>query len=358
MTDPTLKRENNFNLLRMIFAVLVILSHSSELVDGNRSREILSQVFHTVSFGELAVDGFFLLSGYLIIQSWVNNPNVVGFIRSRILRIYPAFIMATAVCILIVGPLAAVPSVYFSHLWITGIIKSTLLLLEPLVPPVFKGTHYDAINGSMWTISLEFKCYLGVLAAGVIGLATRRGLWLFITALVLAAFTLYRFGILVDAYGVKFLSHPLFRLSSFFLSGGAFYLFRNKLVFNGRNASLAAVALIVFMFSLPLSEVALATAGGYLLFYGALKPMPIIANFNRLPDVSYGVYLYGWPVQKLILWYFPLMSPWVLFVFSCSAAVFCGIVSWYTIEKQFLKLKHGYPGRAREKANPLGADAG
>src|SRR4051795_1080255 len=86
-----IKSQNKFGSLRLIFAFLVIASHSPELVDGNRSRELLTQFFSTISFGELAVDGFFLVSGYLITKSYIESSTSLYYIWKRILRIVPAF---------------------------------------------------------------------------------------------------------------------------------------------------------------------------------------------------------------------------------------------------------------------------
>jgi peptidoglycan/LPS O-acetylase OafA/YrhL len=93
------------------------------------------------------------------------------------------------------------------------------------------------------------------------------------------------------------------------------------------------------MFFSRWAELILATVGGYILFYLAFKQIPLVAGFRRLPDVSYGVYLYGWPVQKLFLWYFPKMSPWILFPLSLVVFLIMGAHSWYIVEKQFLKFK-------------------
>lgn len=340
MTRIYQKRNNNFNLLRLILALLVILAHSPELIDGNRSRELLSRIFHTVSFGDLAVDGFFVLSGYLIVQSWENAPRVLDFLRSRILRIYPAFIVATLVCIFIVGPLAADPASYFSHLWVSGLIKGTVLLQSPALPPIFAGTHYPVANGAMWTISYEFLCYLGVLLLGILGVNKRRILWAILALLVSAVFFLRHFS---NFHDIQALSHPMIRLGSFYLVGGLFYLFRDNVIFGGKIAIVAAMALLIGMFSFTLSQIALLVAGSYLLFYVAFKPIAALAGFNNLPDVSYGVYLYGWPVQKLLLWYEPGMSPWVLAPISAILAIVCGTFSWYVVEKPFLKFKRKAP---------------
>ena len=144
-----LARRNNFNFLRLFFASLVILSHSFELIDGNRNRELLTEVFGTISFGEFAVDGFFLVSGFLIVQSWNSEPKFYSFLLKRILRIYPGFIVAFLVCTLVVGPLGAEPTAYFSQLELNRLVLDMLKLRPPNTPPVFMGYPYAAVNGAM-----------------------------------------------------------------------------------------------------------------------------------------------------------------------------------------------------------------
>lgn len=339
MTDSSEVRKNNFNLLRLVLALLVLLSHAPELVDGNRHRELLSQLFHTISFGEFAVDGFFLLSGFLILQSWNNKPRLVDFMRNRILRIFPGFIAATLVCVLVVGKLASLSPAYFATLPLTELIQTTLLLKSPAIPKIFEGSHYPVVNGAMWTISYEFVCYLCILSAGLLGLTKKRFLCIFFALGLLTIFALQRFGFLESVPGHYLWEDPFVRLGSFFLAGSSFYLYRELIEFNLKYVTFAATALVIGMFSWRLSELALVTAGGYLLFYLAFKQTGSLAKFNKFPDVSYGVYLYGWPAQKLLLLYFPSMSPWLLFISSSVAAIFCGVISWYAVEKPFLKMK-------------------
>ena len=98
-------RANNFGALRLLFAALVIVSHSPELVDGNRSREVLTRVFGTMSFGEVAVDGFFLVSGYLISMSFARSRTTLSYLEKRVGRIVPGYLVAFSICSFVIAPL-------------------------------------------------------------------------------------------------------------------------------------------------------------------------------------------------------------------------------------------------------------
>lgn len=344
--QPSWLRQNNFNFLRILFASLVLLSHAPELIDGNRHREILTRFFGSISLGELAVDGFFLLSGYLIVKSWQTYPIASAFLQKRVLRIYPAFIVASVIGALIVGPLGAEPADYFSNFSITSFLAGTVLLQPTITPPVFRGQPYAMVNGAMWTIFYEFTCYIAVLVLGSFGIVKRRRLWALLTCSVLTLYLLNRSGrtafyghIHLPEIG-NVLEFPwLLKLFSLFLVGGCFYLFKDRIRFRGRNALLASLALAVGLHSYTFSEFSVAIFGGYLLFYVSQMKAAGLLTFNKLPDVSYGLYLYGWPVQKLLLWYFPAMSPWVLFPVSLTVSAILGLVSWKLIEEPCLGWK-------------------
>ena len=311
----------------------MLVSHAPELADGNRNREILTRFFHTMSFGEVAVGGFFLLSGYLIVQSWLSSPQILEFLKKRVLRIYPAFIVATLVSAFVVGPLAADPIRYFSSFWLGGLIKSLLRLEAPVTPDVFLGTPYPVVNGAMWTITYEFKCYLLVLLLGITGIIKRRSVWLIITVVILNFLILQKLGFL------SMKDDAFLRLASYFFIGGCFFLYKEEIVFNKKMACAMSILLLAGMFSSHGAELAFATAGAYLLFYVALTPIQALKDFNKYPDVSYGTYLYGWPVQKLLLWYFPTISPWYMLFLSIAICLSLGAISWFVIEKPALSLK-------------------
>lgn len=335
---------NNFNFLRLVFATLVLLSHAFELVDGNRSRELLTRLFGTISFGEFAVDGFFLLSGYLIVKSWDTQPKITVFLSKRILRIYPGFIVAAIVSAVIVGPLGADSMDYFSRLDIKKLPLNMLRLAAPAVPPVFTGQPYAVVNGAMWTISYEFGCYLSVLVLGMSGLIKHKSGWLLVTLAFTGAFAA---GILFNRlhiqpsvfdHAVK-LEKPFIRLGMFFFSGGTYYLLREQIRFRPVMAVISGFLLSGAMFYWATAELVLATLGGYLLFYFAFSKLPLLQPFQTLPDVSYGLYLYGWPIQKLLIWYFPALPAAWVFIFSVAIGILAGLLSWLGVEKRFLRLK-------------------
>ena len=212
-------------------------------------------------------------------------------------------------------------------------MKSMVLLLMPALPPVFVGKPYPVVNGSMWTISYEFKCYIAVLVIGLIGGIRVRWIWAVATAGVFCLLLLQS----TSVYSGW--TSPLIRLSSFFFIGGCFYLFKETITLNGWYATYATLLAIVTFFYWPSAEVAFAAVSGFIFFFVGMKHIPFLAGFNRFPDISYGVYLYAWPVQKLLSWHYPDMSPWTLMGISTIATVLLGTLSWYIVEKPFMNLK-------------------
>jgi len=181
--------KNAFGFLRLLFASLVIVSHTTEIIDGDRHREILTRDFGTLSFGEVAVDCFFLVSGYLIVGSYLKNPAPIRYLRNRIARIFPGFIVASAICVFVFAPLSG------AQIQATDVVKflvRSLALQPPYVPNAFAGTHFASLNVSMWTLAYEFRCYLLVLALGSAGILSQPRL---MVSLAMAAMVVQCFGL-------------------------------------------------------------------------------------------------------------------------------------------------------------------
>ncbi|MBJ7312453.1 acyltransferase family protein [Rugamonas sp. CCM 8940] len=333
-------RHNNFNLIRLALALLVIVSHAPEMLDGDRSRELLSRLFHTLSFGELAVDGFFILSGYLILQSWLGRPQPLAFLQKRLLRIVPGYLLAALLSAFVVGALGAGGG-YYGQFWWGGLARSLLLLDTPVTPATFVGSHYPSVNGAMWTIHYEFLCYLTVLALGLAGLLRWRHAPLAVLVLCLSlwgALALGAWPALAGAAREETLL--MLRFYSCFFTGASYFSYRAVIVYSARGALLALAVLLAGLTQPASAEAGLLLGGAYLLFYCAFAAGgPLLRRTQDMPDASYGVYLYGWPVGKLLAWYLPTISPLALALATIALAYLCGRLSWHWVEQPALRFK-------------------
>jgi peptidoglycan/LPS O-acetylase OafA/YrhL len=203
----------------------------------------------------------------------------------------------------------------------------------PFTPAVFAGQHYPTVNASMWTLQYEFECYLAVALLGNIGLLRK--------------------AVVIPAAGVLLVLSAMHAgekgwapatLLVFFCSGALFYLCRGFGMPRQRRFWVLGVALL---FIPAVAVPALAVGGGALLFAAVFAPSRKFLWINELPDFSYGLYLYGWPAERFLVWYFPGASPWVVFVAAWPIAACCGLASWFAVEKPALALATNWRLRRR-----------
>lgn len=345
---------NNFNLLRLLFAFLVIVSHSPELLDGDRTREPLTRLFGSYSFGEFAVNSFFILSGYLITASWLAAPQWDVFIRKRILRIIPGFAVAVVVSVLVVGPLSSA-SFWQSFQPLRFFTQIPFLIFDL---PGFFTNKYAKINGSLWTIHYEFVCYLLAAALGVRSLL-RSPRW--IAMLLIACLAAY-IGVLVlqdyvsmfNAGWMKSLIvrvERYVRFSAFFLAGVYLQLVRGGMRIDTKWILVAAGAFSLLMLGRYTAPIAMAVPWVYLLFVAGHVPVPVARIFDRA-DLSYGLYLYAWPIQQLLIRYEVTRDPWLLTLLTAGAGLPLAALSWYCVEKPALRLKPKYVAAGSGDAAP------
>jgi len=334
----------NIGVLRLIFASLVIIGHAPEQIDGDRHREPLTLIFHTVSLGQLSVDAFFLISGYLITMSWIQTKSLKLYLQKRARRIYPAFIVAYLLSIFALGPLVGAAP----WRWIGETVFRLVALQSPLIyPGQLPGLHYPDLNGSMWTIAYEFRCYLLVALLGITGLLYRRWLVLSVTAIgimVLIAATFHTIKAPIDSISShqrlnQIIGTPLnnISLNTTFLVGVCFYLFKDEalLWIDSRVALFAAfMTATLLLGNVHLAEAALITLGSVSLFWVGLKAnLGWLQTVNDRWDISYGVYLYGWPIATAIRWFDRSVSPWTLASVTLAIALLAGAASWWSLER-------------------------
>lgn len=355
MTEiPGKTHRNNFGVLRLMLAYAVIISHSPEMLDGNPSREPLMALGLHVTFGGLAVDGFFIISGYLIASSYLSSRSLPQFLTSRILRIYPAFVIAFLTCVFLIAPIAGgMLGALGVRGWLSVFAKM-ISLGSPQIPGAFHTLPIPALDGSMWTIRYEFRCYLLVALLGILGILDKRKVvlllagMLYIAAMVITAVgfpSIPRGHLHQVIFGVIGDPAWAFSLTAIFMSGVCARLYRDNLRFRPFTLLLSCIVACVAAAPIwPFPDLAIGTAGAYLLLWTAtgLKS-PFLQRINNNYDFSYGVYLYAWPIASLIMLaaqrYQFTLAPMFLTCGTAIAATLAAAISWYIVERPMLRLK-------------------
>lgn len=348
---PDLSR-NNFDFLRFALAALVIFSHSFALLSGSDATEPLHRLTRgQIASGELAVNGFFILSGFLVTHSWVKVPLLLPFFKKRISRIYPGFAVLTILSTLFLIPVACEIPVRSLPPGLLGRQALSMLTLRAYEPPgAFPGNAVHALNGSLWSIPIEAWCYVGVVVLGLLGLIRgRKGVAVLLAgALALSlVFLIWNLNPGLKFVGAIFGWPRLWvRMLPYFLSGMVFYLYRDRIRYTPRGALIAFVALIAAIFVPHGWAIAGPLAGAYVLFWLGFSPSIRLHEWAKRGDFSYGMYLYAFPLQQLIIHWVRPSHPLLLFALSLPASVAMGALSWHGVEKWFLKRLRKSPAPA------------
>jgi len=338
-------RHNNFDALRLVAATSVVFSHSFLIAKGTQDHEWLIWLTGNQSIlGLVGVFVFFAISGFLVTQSFEETDDAWRFLAKRALRIFPGLFVATVLSAFVLAPVVTTlsPSAFLSSPapW-EYVLANTLLdqTVHELPGVMFVNSPVGLeINGSLWTLRLEFTMYLMVLALGVLRLLTVRA------ALLLVAFGMacLRFNMLdeLEKWGWFFqLLSGWGWLVGFFAAGMVLYKLRHTRIFDGRIALLALAGLVL---SVPLGQFILLFPlfGCYLALWLALTPRLPVIPAARFGDLSYGIYIYGWPAEQGVIWLFGGRAAWwQVFLLALPAAAALAFLSWHLVERPALRLK-------------------
>ena len=332
------RRSDNFLLLRIIAALAVIYGHSFALAQPDGSQDIFVRHGWPRYSGDIAVSMFFVISGFMVSGSYLARADLFEFAKARLLRIVPAFALVLMLCAWVVGPLmTTLPMAeYFRDPAVVTYVSKNLRFGSDMawqLPGVFEGQVRDAINGSIWTLPAEMRMYLATAALGVFGLLAHR--WLGTVVLLALAW--------VGAWHPEYvpLHQDWFRLAGFFAIGILAQL--HKDVLRVRHAVMLMLVLLVYLSMRTRSMPWLfALALAYFCFWFAYRT-PVWRRLEHWGDPSYGIYLWGWPVQQVLVAKLPAISPWHNFLAAALIATCLGYASWWCLERPMLKLKNWRP---------------
>ena len=336
MNQPQyIERYQALNLLRLLLALVVTWSHCYPLA-GQGGAEPIGNLTGVFSGGSLAVIGFFFISGMLITDSWMNNNDVRIFASSRILRIWPAYLVAIL--------FSALVGIYVSSHTLSEVFPSVcryvshnskiIANIEYFISGAFtENPHKGAVNGSLWTLPWEVRAYLLTLVVGYFGILSHRISANVLILLVLVV--LYQFsvkGYLPPSWDSK---EVAYMLGSYAL--GMFAAVNRKALGDKKILITFLVVFVACWFCISKKE-----GWIYLIGFSAIIYWISTQTHKKFPDLktdlSYGVYIYSFPIQQLIAYEIKGIDPMAMFAFSLPLIFLLSAFSWFAIEKPSLSL--------------------
>lgn len=341
---------NSYDALRLLLAVAVLISHTF-IIGGYGTEPFLVWSKSQGTLGDLALLGFFGLSGFLVTASYLRSGSLIGYFTKRVRRIVPGLWVCLAVTALVLAPASFIlrHGSLASFAWIDGEESALRFIVANLaiqvrqwtVSGVLDGAPYtESFNGSLWSLWPETLCYVTLAALGLAGLL-ERGRALFLVGLG-ALFTLHAAHTLLP--GVTFPTLPTWVVltdqARFFLAyliGTALWLWRDRY-----EANWPLAILLIFI------SVALARLGGLRLLAPVVIPLALVVlgrcqALRLRHDLSYGLYIYGFPVQQLLTATPLRQYPWpAFFAVSLALALVFAALSWRLVEQPFLR-RQGAP---------------
>jgi peptidoglycan/LPS O-acetylase OafA/YrhL len=343
---PLTHRTNNFDFLRLLGALAVVLGHAYHLLGaGQFAPGMLGQPVQA-----LGVIIFFSISGYLITASWTRSRDVVAYTAARVLRIFPALVVVVVISAYVLGPLVTVlpTGAYLGDPTTADYLRNILMQPVYFLPGVFADLPYpNAVNGSLWTLPAELFCYVVVPLALLVPRLARP---VVVLALLLASMwyagtaspesAIFYGTRVVDAASmwVFFAAGSLLRLGHERFKG----LFRTDVAV-GLMAVYVAVLGIQPLWALKWAWLVLP----YVVLTIGLASTPVLRRSARFGDLSYGIYLWAFPVQQTLVHVVGVLNMTVNLVLVGGISALLALASWHLVEKPSLRLKDRVPRRLR-----------
>lgn len=374
---PYSSGRNSFHLMRFVLATMVILCHSHTLVYRLTPLSMLTggsgSAGGMMNEGTLAVDAFLTISGFLLCQSGVRNRNPLIFLRNRALRILPAFLASLCFTALLIGGLAY-EGTYAEYLrqpydgpfsYITNWLSLNLNGCKWNIRGVFASNAKPGVNVSLWTLKHEVLWYAVMALLILTTLNRRRPVYLVLWGIFLSLrilWTCFGFPVMPDKTSWWLLNQdnwPQFvETGLFFFTGTVLYAYRDRVPRRWYLAVIALLALVLMCVCsfvqdevrkagawqqigwrigfIPL-QLIYACAVPYLVIYLACSP--VASGFARFGDLSFGMYVYSYPMQQLLYHISPNLTPMLHFGLSMACALPVAWLSWRVLEEPFLRLK-------------------
>ncbi len=347
MEQLTYQRQaNNFDFIRFLAASFVIITHSFDL-SGHYDTELLYRWSEGyIAFSYLGVRAFFLISGFLITQSMLGSSSYISYGIKRVMRIFPGLAVALLLTVFVYGACRTTLPLgdYFSNSETYTYFKNVVLYRSQAgLPGVLGSERGGFLNGSLWTLVYEVTFYVLIAVAHALDIL-RRPVWIVVTVGGLVALDAWMrvrpllYESFYPSVGMKM--GAFLEFSTFFGVGSLHYLYRQRIPYSRVGF---VVVLIGWLVVIKWAENQLFHALTYFLFSYLLFCLTFwpsrLKSFGQPGDYSYGIYIYAYPIQLLIIALMPAASPWLMAGISWLLTFPFAWVSWWCVEEPLLRLK-------------------
>lgn len=335
-------RSNNLQLLRFLASILVIISHAFALSTGTDDGEwLLTWTNSQLSLGGLAVSIFFCAGGYLIAKSMDRVKNGIVYFKTRILRIFPLLAVVAVISAFILGPCMTQYGFadYFTHPQTYKYLLNAFLILQHDLPGVFVGNPYaSTVNGSLWTLPVEFLCYIGCYIMWKVKFFERKNAKYSIPLVLAGVIALYFF---VNYTGFTILL-AMIRPVLLFYMGILYYLYRDRITLTGKG-SLLCIIILILTNVLNILNVGMVLCFPYLLLYISFAVKQIPDKLGNLGNMSYGIYLCAFPIQQTLVYCMGgHMNPFMNMLYAVPLSIFFGYLLYRFVEEPATKFGKKY----------------
>lgn len=332
--------QNNYDFLRVFAALSIMFSHSFDLLNNGRYEPLRILTNGRVGFSFVGLCVFFSISGYLIAKSAERSASLKNYLWKRLLRIQPLLVVTCLLMVLAMGPLYTELPVkqYFLTDSTWAYFRNILPVfgLQFTLPGVFLNNVAEAgVNGSLWTLIVEERLYLFI----CILFLFRKNRFSFLIYLILPINILYLinrfyFGSSLIAY----FNTGAFFYALIFLNAAGLYFLRINFSKHLNLYLIVSAGMVLIGLNFPFLDFIYFLATPFLV--NSIAQIKWVTNKSgKYGDFTYGIYVFAFPVQQMLVASHVVSSPWQLLLYSIISVVPLSILSWHLIEKRFLKLK-------------------
>lgn len=339
--------KNNFDFVRLVLSLVVVLAHIRDLT-------ALSQIYNFTYFfnSDLAIKAFFSISGYLVFKSFITTNNKIDFAKKRIFRIYPAYISALLFC-LVIGFFCStleLKNFLFSLETLKYLIANLLLMnfIQPNLPNSLIGNPLQALNGSLWTIKIEVLFYF--ITPFFITFYKKTNVMVYLIAVIFIStlWTIYFKFYSDNNYNEQLLRQFPAQIP-YFAIGGLIYL--NKFIFRKIHYLTIISIISLFLFNNEIARIIIKPIFYSIITIYICTQMQLRINLTKGIDLSYGIYLFHFPIIQLLI--FKGIFNFNIYLgvsLTIILSIFFSLLSWLYIEKLFIKkFNHQYKNLMHNK---------